>query len=55
MSSDISYTEYSSDLILARNLVYLPPFISHIPDFIYRTVLIFILIFFEWRDTENQQ
>ena len=28
--------------ILARNLVYLPPFISHIPDFIYWTVLILI-------------
>ena len=41
--------------ILARNLVYLPPFISQIPDFIYWTVLIFILIYFEWRDTENQQ
>ena len=41
--------------ILARNLVYLPPFISQIPDFIYSTVLIFILIYFEWRDTENQQ
>jgi len=41
--------------ILARNLVYLPPFISQIPDFIYWTVLIFILIYFEWRETENQQ
>ena len=39
--------------ILARNLVYLPPFISQIPDFIYWTVLIFILIYFEWRDTET--
>ena len=35
--------------------LYVPPFISQIPDFIYCTVLIFILIYFEWRDTENQQ
>ena len=41
--------------ILAWNLVYLPDFISQIPEFIYRTVLIFILIYYEWRDTENQQ
>ena len=41
--------------ILPRNLVYLPPFISQIRDLIYWTVLIFILICFEWRDTENQQ
>ena len=41
--------------ILARVFVYLPPFISQISDFIYWTVLIFILIYFEWRDTENQQ
>ena len=41
--------------ILARVFVYLPPFISQILDFIYRMVLIFILIYFEWRDTENQQ
>ena len=34
---------------------YLPPFISKILDFIYWTVSIFILIFFEWCDTENQQ
>ena len=26
-----------------------------IMDIIYRMVLIFILIYFEWRDTENQQ
>ena len=32
--------------ILARGFVYLPPFISQIPDFIYWTVLIFILIHF---------
>ena len=29
--------------------------ISQILDFIYWTVLIFILIYFKWRDTENQQ
>ena len=37
--------------ILARLFVYVPPFISQILDFIYR---IFISIYFEWRDTENQ-
>ena len=41
--------------VLARFFVYLPPFISQILDFIYWTVLIFILIYFERRDTENQQ
>ena len=41
--------------ILARVFVYLPPSISQIPDFIYWTVLIFILIYSEWRDTEDQQ
>ena len=41
--------------ILARDFVYVPPFISQILDFIYWTVLIFILIYFERRDTENQQ
>ena len=44
-----------STQILARFLVYLPPFISKILDFICRMVLILILIYFEWRDTENQQ
>ena len=44
-----------STQILARVLVYLPPFISKILDFICRMVLIFILIYFEWCDTENQQ
>ena len=34
---------------------HLPCFISQILDFIYWTVLIFILIYFEWCDTENQQ
>ena len=41
--------------ILARVFVYLPPFISQILDFIYWPVLIFIMIYFELRDTENQQ
>ena len=36
-----------STQILARVLVYLPPFISQILDFICRMVLIFILISFE--------
>ena len=44
-----------STQILAGVFVYLPPFISQILDFIYRMVLIFILIYFEWRDAENQQ
>ena len=41
--------------ILARVFVYLPPFISQIPGFIIWTVLILILIYFEWRDIQNQQ
>ena len=41
--------------ILARVFVHVPTFISQILDFIYWTVLIVILIYFEWRDTENQQ
>ena len=41
--------------ILERAFAYLPSFISQILDFIYRPVLIFILIYFELRDTENQQ
>ena len=36
--------------ILAKVFVYVPPLISHIPDFIYWTVFIFILIYFEWHD-----
>ena len=36
-----------STQILARVFVYLPPFISQILDFIYRMVLILILIYFE--------
>jgi len=41
--------------ILVRVFAYLPSFISQILDFIYGTVLIFILTYFELRDTENQQ
>ena len=41
--------------ILAKVFAYLPSFISQILDFIYLPVLIFILIYFELRDTENQQ
>ena len=44
-----------STQILARVFVYLPPFICKILDFICRMVLILILIYFEWRGTENQQ
>ena len=42
-------------LWLARVFAYVPPFISQILDFTYWTVLIFILIYFEWRDAGNQQ
>jgi len=41
--------------ILARVFAYLLSFISQILNFIYWMVLIFILTYFEWRDTENQQ
>ena len=44
-----------STQILARVFLYLPPFISQILDLICRMVLNFILIYFGWRDTENQQ
>ena len=44
-----------STQILARVFVYLPPFVSQILDFICRMVLIFILIYFGYRDTEHQQ
>ena len=44
-----------STQILARVFVYLPPFICQIVNFICRMVLIFILIYFGGRDTENQQ
>ena len=41
--------------ILARVFAYLLSFFSQNLDFIYWTVLIFILIYFEWCDTEKQQ
>ena len=41
--------------ILARVFAHLPAFFSQILDLIYKTVLIFILIYSEWHDTENQQ
>ena len=41
--------------ILARVFVYVPPFISQILNLTYWTALLFILIYFEWRDIENQQ
>ena len=45
----------ASTQILARVFVHLTPFISQILDLSCRMVLIFILIYFEWRDAENQQ
>ena len=48
-------TKIAVTRILARVFAYLPSFISQILDFIYRPALIFILIYFELRDTENQQ
>ena len=41
--------------ILVRGFAYLPSFLSQILDFIYWTVLIFISICFEWRDTKSRQ
>jgi len=41
--------------ILVRVFAYLPSFIFRILNFIYWPVLIFTLIYFESRDTENQQ
>jgi len=41
--------------IFARVFSYLPSFISQILDLVFWPVLIFILIYFELRDTENQQ
>ena len=40
---------------LGTVFAYIPPFISQVLGFIYWTVLIFILIYFEWRDSENQE
>ena len=41
--------------ILARGFAYLLSFFSQILNFIYWTVLIFISIYFEWLDPENQR
>ena len=41
--------------ILARLFAYFPSFFSQILDVTYWTVLNFILIYSEWRDTENKQ
>ena len=48
-------TKIAVTWILARVFAYLPPLFSHILDLIYCAVLIFITIYFEWHDTENQQ
>ena len=42
-------------IIPSTQIQYLPPFISQILVFIFGMVLIFILIYFDWRDTGNQQ
>ena len=44
-----------STQILGTVFAYLPPFISQILDFICSKDLIFISIYFEWRDTENRR
>ena len=54
ISSYISFTNYFFDPNLGEGRD-LPSFISQILDFICRMVLILIFIYFEWRDTENQQ
>ena len=41
--------------ILARGFAYLLSFFSQILDFIHWTVLIFISIYFEWIEFENQR
>ena len=41
--------------ILAMGFAYLLSFFSQIQDLIYWTVLIFISVYFEWLDTENQR
>ena len=46
-SSFISYTKYFSDLNLGRVFENLLPFISQILYYIFFTVLIFVLIYFE--------
>ena len=41
--------------ILARGFAYLLSFFSQVLDFIYWTILIFISIYFDLRDTQKQQ
>ena len=55
LQSDISYTKYSSGLNLGEGLCIFTS--SHFPDsgLCLLKGLIFILIYFEWRDTESQQ
>ena len=48
--------KYSSDLNLGEGLCICTSF--HFPDsglYLLNAVLIFILLYFEWRDTETQQ
>ena len=52
---DETTVDKQSILLLLLLLLLLLPFTSQILDLICRMVLIFILIYFEWRDTENQQ
>ena len=44
-----------TDQNLDDGIFMLPPFISQILNFIFWEVLIFILLYLEWRDTENQR
>ena len=50
-----SIRKFAVTWILASVFAYLPSFFSPILDIIYSTVLIIILIYSEWRDSENQQ
>ena len=44
-----------TDQNLDDGIFILRPFISQILNFIFWEVLIFILLYLEWRDTENQR
>ena len=55
ISPDISYMKNCTGLNLGKGLCIFNSFYSQILDFIYWTVLIFILIYFKWRATKNQQ
>ena len=50
-----SIRKFAVTWIWARVFAQLPSFFSPFLDFIYWTVLIIILIYFEWRDCENHQ